>query len=493
MYLINKRMLEKFNFNKDISIRFRIFITMTSLLVIAFGILAWVTIPQFKKQSDRYHEQRLERKKSQLQRSIAYIFQDKQNTSNQFLLDSVFNEKIFEIADVQNVDFSVYELDGELLNTTIRDSVVSKINDPILKKLSQSQNQSIIQMDLIDGIRYRSSFSFIYDNKNNPIWILNLPYYDDDNLNTYELDSFILVLGGVYFFLLVIAILFSYGISIYITRSLSEIGKKLQQTSLDKTNTKIEINARTKEVNILVDSYNKMVEKLNDSVEKLSKSNKEQAWREMAKQVAHEIKNPLTPMRLSVQSFQKNFDVNRKGVEKKIDEFVKTLIQQIDTMSAIASAFSNFAEMPAQVGEKINIIETTRLALKIFKEKHIIFITDHKNIQVDIDRTQMVRIITNLVKNAIEACSSTEKPIVEVEIYAKKKNVFIKIKDNGVGIPKDLKNRIFEPKFTTKTSGMGLGLGMVKNLVNSYNGYIDFESNVGKGTIFTIKFPTNLD
>ena len=486
-------MLEKINFNKDISIRFRIFITMTSLLVIAFGILAWVTIPQFKKQSDRYHEQRLERKKSQLQRSIAYIFQDKQNTSNEVLLDSIFNEKIFEIADVQNVDFSVYELDGNLLNTTIRDSVGSKINDQILKKLIQSQTQSIIQMDLIDGTRYRSSFSFIYDNKSNPIWILNLPYYDDDNLNTYELDSFILVLGGVYFFLLVIAILFSYGISIYITRSLSEIGKKLQQTSLDKTNTKIEINARTKEVSILVDSYNKMVEKLNDSVEKLSKSNKEQAWREMAKQVAHEIKNPLTPMRLSVQSFQKNFDVNRRGVEKKIDEFVKTLIQQIDTMSAIASAFSNFAEMPAQVGEKINIIETTRLALKIFKEKHIIFISEHKNIQVDIDRTQMVRIITNLVKNAIEACSSTEKPIVEVEIYAKKKNVFIKIKDNGVGIPKDLKNRIFEPKFTTKTSGMGLGLGMVKNLVNSYNGNIDFESNVGKGTIFTIKFPTNLD
>ena len=348
-------------------------------------------------------------------------------------------------------------------------------------------------MDLIDGTRYRSSFSFIYDNKSNPIWILNLPYYDDDNLNTYELDSFILVLGGVYFFLLVIAILFSYGISIYITRSLSEIGKKLQQTSLDKTNTKIEINARTKEVNILVDSYNKMVEKLNDSVEKLSKSNKEQAWREMAKQVAHEIKNPLTPMRLSVQSFQKNFDVNRKGIEKKIDEFVKTLIQQIDTMSAIASAFSNFAEMPAQVGEKINIIETTRLALKIFKEKHIIFISEHKNIQVDIDRTQMVRIITNLVKNAIEACSLTEKPIVEVEIYAKKKNVFIKIRDNGIGISKDLKNRIFEPKFTTKTSGMGLGLGMVKNLVNSYNGSIDFESNVGKGTTFTIKFPTNLN
>ena len=464
---------------------------MTSLLIIAFGALAWVTIPQFKKQSNRYHEQRLERKKSQLQRSISYIFQEKQGSVNQTVLDSIFNVKIFEIADVQNVDFSIYELDGLLLNTTISDSVNSKIELNILNRLNKSQNQSIIQMNIVNGIQYRSSYSFIYDNKTNPIWILNLPYYDDDNLNTYELDSFIFILGGVYFFLLVIAILFSYGISIYITRSLSEIGKKIQQTSLDKTNTKIQINARTKEVNILVESYNKMVEKLNDSVEKLSKSNKEQAWREMAKQVAHEIKNPLTPMRLSVQSFQKNFDKKNPKIEKKLDEFVKTLIQQIDTMSTIASAFSNFAEMPAQVGEKINIIETTRLALKIFKEKHIIFSSEHKNIQVDIDRTQMVRIVTNLVKNAIEACSTLKKPIIEVEITAKKKNVFIKIADNGLGIPKDLESKIFEPKFTTKTSGMGLGLGMVKNLVKSYNGSIDFQSTIGKGTIFTIKFPTN--
>ena len=464
---------------------------MTSLLIIAFGALAWVTIPQFKKQSNRYHEQRLERKKSQLQRSISYIFQEKQGSVNQTVLDSIFNVKIFEIADVQNVDFSIYELDGLLLNTTISDSVNSKIELNILNRLNKSQNQSIIQMNIVNGIQYRSSYSFIYDNKTNPIWILNLPYYDDDNLNTYELDSFIFILGGVYFFLLVIAILFSYGISIYITRSLSEIGKKIQQTSLEKTNTKIQINARTKEVNILVESYNKMVEKLNDSVEKLSKSNKEQAWREMAKQVAHEIKNPLTPMRLSVQSFQKNFDKKNPKIEKKLDEFVKTLIQQIDTMSTIASAFSNFAEMPAQVGEKINIIETTRLALKIFKEKHIIFTSEHKNIQVDIDRTQMVRIVTNLVKNAIEACSTLKKPIIEVEITAKKKNVFIKIADNGLGIPKDLESKIFEPKFTTKTSGMGLGLGMVKNLVKSYNGSIDFQSTIGKGTIFTIKFPTN--
>ena len=232
-----------------------------------------------------------------------------------------------------------------------------------------------------------------------------------------------------------------------------------------------------------------MTEKLNQSVEKLSKSNKDQAWREMAKQVAHEIKNPLTPMRLSVQSFQKNFDINDSNIDKKLDEFIKTLIQQIDTMSTIASAFSNFAEMPAQEGGKINIIEITRLALKIFKKKHITFNSEHKDLQVSIDRTQMIRIITNLVKNAIEACDKVQDPLIEVSIELKNQNVLIYIKDNGVGISKDLQNKIFEPKFTTKTSGMGLGLGMVKNLVNSYGGKISFKSKIGQGTTFKILFP----
>ena len=401
-------MIKNFKFKRQISIRFRIFIAMSSLVVIAFGGIAILTIPQYKEQSNKYHEQRLERKKSQLQRSISYVFQETPFGLNKAEIDSIFKEKIFQIADVQNVNFSIYSLDGNLLNSTIIDSVKNKISDSILKKLNQSKNLSIIQKTTIGKIQYRSSYSLVLDTFSNPIWILNLPYYDDDTLNTYELDSFIIIFGEVYFLILIIAIIFSYLISVYITKSLSEIGKKIKLTRLDKTNTKIQIKARSKEVNILVESYNKMVGMLNESVEKLSKSNKEQAWREMAKQVAHEIKNPLTPMRLSVQSFQRNFDINDSEIDTKLDEFSKTLIQQIDTMSTIASAFSNFAEMPAQQGEKINIIETTRLALKIFKEKHITFNSEHGNIQVSIDRTQMVRIVTNLIKNAVEACGSIE-------------------------------------------------------------------------------------
>ena len=483
-------MIKKLRIKRHFSIRFRIFLAMTFLVIIAFGGIAILTIPQYEEQSNKYHEQRLERKKSQLQRSISYIFQNTPSTLNQIQLDSVFKEKIFQIADVQNVNFNIYNLDGSLLNSTLI-GAENKINDLVLLKLKNSEELSIIQKTTIDNVQYRSSYSLILDNLSNPIWILNLPYYDDDQLNSYELNSFIAIFGKVYFLILIIAIIFSYLISVYITKSLSEIGKKIKQTRLDKTNTKIQIKARSKEVNILVESYNKMVEMLNDSVKKLSKSNKEQAWREMAKQVAHEIKNPLTPMRLSIQSFQRNFDKNDSKFKNRLDEFSKTLIQQIDTMSTIASAFSNFAEMPAQQGEKINIVETTKLALKIFKENYIVFSSEFEDLQVRIDRTQMVRIITNLIKNALEACELIKEPKVQVIIEKKKKEVLISVIDNGEGISKELKNKIFEPKFTTKTSGMGLGLGMVKNLVDSYDGRISVRSKIDTGTTFSIAFPLN--
>ena len=483
-------MIKKLRIKRHFSIRFRIFLAMTFLVIIAFGGIAILTIPQYEEQSNKYHEQRLERKKSQLQRSISYIFQNTPSTLNQIQLDSVFKEKIFQIADVQNVNFNIYNLDGSLLNSTLI-GAENKINDLVLLKLKNSEELSIIQKTTINNVQYRSSYSLILDNLSNPIWILNLPYYDDDQLNSYELNSFIAIFGKVYFLILIIAIIFSYLISVYITKSLSEIGKKIKQTRLDKTNTKIQIKARSKEVNILVESYNKMVEMLNDSVKKLSKSNKEQAWREMAKQVAHEIKNPLTPMRLSIQSFQRNFDKNDSKFKSRLDEFSKTLIQQIDTMSTIASAFSNFAEMPAQQGEKINIIETTKLALKIFKENYIVFSSEFEDLQVRIDRTQIVRIITNLIKNALEACELIKEPKVQVIIEKKKKEVLISVIDNGEGISKELKNKIFEPKFTTKTSGMGLGLGMVKNLVDSYDGRISVRSKIDTGTTFSITFPLN--
>jgi nitrogen fixation/metabolism regulation signal transduction histidine kinase len=232
-----------------------------------------------------------------------------------------------------------------------------------------------------------------------------------------------------------------------------------------------------------------MIDELEESAVQLATSEREQAWREMAKQVAHEIKNPLTPMRLSVQSFQRKFDPNDPEIKHKVEEYSKTLIQQIDTMSSIASAFSNFAKMPAQKNEQLNVVEVIELALDIFAEDNISFKTEAKEIIAIFDRTQLIRVVTNLVKNAIQAVPQNKTPEIRVYVYQDDKNVIFTVSDNGNGVSEENKLKVFEPKFTTKTSGMGLGLPMIKNIVETYNGSITFVSEEFVGSTFKVSFP----
>ena len=304
-----------------------------------------------------------------------------------------------------------------------------------------------------------------------------------------ELREFLMRLSIVYLFMLLIAVVLAYFITKYITRSLQNISDKITQTDLTKRNQKILIENPGHEIGKLIDSYNDMIDELEVSAAKLARSEREQAWREMAKQVAHEIKNPLTPMRLSVQSFERKFNPEDPDVNTKVNEFSRTLIQQIDTMSSIASAFSSFAEMPAQQNENLNVVKIVKLALDIFNEKYIHFMADEEEIIAKLDRTQLIRVITNLVKNAIQAVPEVESPRILVSVVSDGDKVKISVADNGIGIQDGFKDKVFEPKFTTKSSGMGLGLGMVKNIVETYNGSINFTSQPGKGTVFTVMFP----
>ena len=420
-------MISNLKFNANLSLRARIFLAMTVIVVATFVLISLITIPQFKTQSEKYHSKRLERKEAQIQRSIAYFSQETSTQLNPKKLDSILSEKIYQVSDVQSVKFSIYSLDGNLINSTLPKNEISFINKELLNKILSQKDSKIIEITQKDQVQYRSSFSLILDDNFNPLWILNLPYYDDDNLNSYELESFLIILGEVYFFLFILSIIISYFVSQYMTKAISEIALKMKQTRLDKRNSKIKINARSKEVKSLVESYNNMVDMLDKNVKELSKSNKEQAWREMAKQVAHEIKNPLTPMKLSVQSFERDFRNDKKNKDK-VEDFSQTIIQQIDTMSSIASAFSNFAEMPTQQGEKLNIVKAVRLSLEIFKEKHIVFKSNEDKIIINIDRPQIVRIMTNLIKNAVQACENTNSPSIKVSIKKMSKTVSISVK-----------------------------------------------------------------
>jgi signal transduction histidine kinase len=195
-------------------------------------------------------------------------------------------------------------------------------------------------------------------------------------------------------------------------------------------------------------------------------------------------------MRLTVQSFQRKFEPNDPEIKQKMKDYSDTLIQQIDTMSAVASAFSNFASMPAQQNEMLNVVEVVELALDIFNEDYLVFEKEEEEIIAKIDRTQLIRIITNLVKNAIQAIPDQQEiKSISVSVSKSKDNVLIVVKDNGIGIKEDDLNRIFEPKFTTKNSGMGLGLSIIKNIIENYKGNITFETQYGQGTIFRVSLP----
>ncbi|MDB2612708.1 ATP-binding protein [Flavobacteriaceae bacterium] len=478
---------------KKLSLRSRIFIYMILLVLVASILIAGVTLYQYNEQSKDYHKQRLERKEAQLLSSIDFVLRETSYELNPEKLALIFKDEIYKIAKNLNVEFNIYDLGGTLVKSSkpsfAEDTLIACIPAEVLNNLKYTVQKRYVETNEVLGGDFRTSYTIFSDIKSKPLGILNVPYFQDDSFNEEELREFLVRLGYAYFVMLLVAIAFAYFVSKYITRSLKTISDKMNETRLEKRNQKIELKGASEEVSALVESYNSMIDELEESAVKLATSEREQAWREMAKQVAHEIKNPLTPMRLSVQSFQRKFNPNDVDIHQKIEEYSKTLIQQIDTMSSIASAFSNFAKMPAQQNETLNVVEVVNLALDIFTEDYLVFECDRQEIIAKLDRTQLIRIITNLVKNAIQSIARVPSPIIRICLNDDENNINITVTDNGHGISKENKPKIFEPKFTTKTSGMGLGLPMIKNIIETYKGSIAFESVEGSGTTFKVILP----
>jgi nitrogen fixation/metabolism regulation signal transduction histidine kinase len=464
---------------------------MIALVLFASALIAGITIFQYTEQAKDYHQDRLERKETQLERSILSILEHNHWDDSKSLKEYLENE-VNSISYVQNINFNVYDLEGALLATGMYDQELiptpKEVPSNILESLSSSKDRHVNEAN-IDGVDYLSSYRFVVDQDNKPLCILHLPYYQDNTFNKKELNEFLGRLTIVYIVLLAIAIGIAYLFSSFITKSFKTITDTLEHTDLDQRFKKIEATEVTPEMKVFIEAYNGMIDQLKGSAEKLAKSEREQAWREMAKQVAHEIKNPLTPMRLNLQLFEQQFDPNSPDAKEDLKEHTQILLEQIDTLSYIASAFSDFAQMPAQQNDEIDVNKITSLALSLFSKPYIQFKGSDQPLLVKFDRTQLIRIINNLVKNAIQACDEQTHPSVEVKVSKIEDHFRLTIKDNGKGIAPENVHKIFEPKFTTKSSGMGLGLGMVKAIVENYKGSISCESEPGKGSVFTIEIP----
>lgn len=467
---------------------------MILLVLLASILILVVTVFQYDEQTQDYNIQRFERKEATTQETIDLELRNKTsylvNTEN---LAKIFQERIYEISSINKLNISIFDLHGNLLVSSKINAFEENSIEPLpynrLNELSQNSNHRVLKTRREKGVSYQSSYTYINDPKFKRIGILELQFTQDNSEVEKELQEFITRLSLVYLLMLMIAIALAYFLSSYITRSIQIISDRMQSTRINERNEKIRLGSASSEIEVLVDAYNNMIDQLEESAVKLAKSEREQAWREMAKQVAHEIKNPLTPMRLTVQSFERKFDPTDKNIKEKLKEYSQTLIQQIDVMTSIASAFSDFAKMPTQKREKINVVSVVKLALDIFNEDFLTYLPSEEEMFANLDKTQLIRIVTNLVKNAMQASKKEEKPLIEVKVISEKTTIKISVSDNGKGISEDVKDLIFEPKFTTKSSGMGLGLPMIKNIIEAYEGSISFTSKLGIGTVFTVILP----
>ena len=411
-----------------------------------------------------------------------------------------FSYILKRMSNVFLTDISLYDTQGNLVGSSqmklFNEGLLSrKMSPESYYRLALKQNIEFIHDEKIGQLEYLSAYCSFRNNEGNLLGYLNIPYFARQSELEKEISAILGAIINIYVLLFVISVILALAVSEYFTKPLKLIQKKLSKIKLGKANEPIEWKSQD-EIGSLVNEYNRMIDELQKSAELLAKSERETAWREMAKQVAHEIKNPLTPMKLSIQHLQRTWKNKEDDMDKKIERITATMIEQIETLSNIASEFSSFAKMPATVSEKVNVKNAMENCISLFKDStdiEFIFDSPIEEAFVYADKEQMLRVCNNLLKNALQAIPENRQGKIDVSLSRKENSLLIKIKDNGTGIAEDKMNKIFLPNFTTKTGGMGLGLAMAKSIVETFNGKIWFETSSGNGSAFFVSLPEYKD
>lgn len=473
------------------SIKIQAFIVITILLLcFVFGAGASYFI---KKNYDEKNKRQI----SEKTRSVLIELEHKLGESD--ILDQSVNDYItFYLIKFSNVfytDINLYGTNGSMIATS-RNEVFEKnligrfMNAEAFNAMKNENSAEFIHKEKVGDLEYLSAYVPFRNSESKILAYLNLPYFAKQNELQEELSVFISTLINIYVFLLILMLVAAVLYSNYISRPIKLIGEKIGALQFGKTNEKIQWKG-TDEIGKLVQEYNKKVEELAISAEKLAQSERESAWREMAKQVAHEIKNPLTPMRLSVQMLQRSSNENDSNLKDRLNRTTDTLLEQIETLTNIANEFSNFAKMPVAKNESFSLNQLLSSVVDLYASNDenvtIEFISSIENATINADKNQMNRVFNNLIKNAIQAIPYEREGKVEVHLSEKENNFLVEITDNGTGIADEMKNKIFTPNFTTKTAGMGLGLAMVKNIIENSGGKIWFETKQNIGTSFFVE------
>jgi two-component system nitrogen regulation sensor histidine kinase NtrY len=479
--------LKLFNFG----LRTRIYLSMLAVLIVSLLVIGISTTLFFIEENEEYHRERVTRKASTIIEAIQYFTKEVPLDESLDVVIKGFDDKIQELADINNIDINIYTTKGEIIVSSYlerdenfyKNSVPSEIFEQLKKETT------VLIPAEVDGEKTIGFYSYAYNINHEKVGIIHLPYSETNEFLEKEIEVFFSTLVKIYVVLLLIGGLIAYFLSNYITRSLRVISDRFKNVQFNIKNEKLEWKSRD-EIGLLVHEYNKMIDQLEQSADKLARTERETAWREMAKQVAHEIKNPLTPMKLSIQHLERTYTPNDPDFKARLERFSKNLIEQIDTLSNIASEFSNFAKMPKAKFEAINLLDVITSSADLFKsEINIRCLHDNDQAIIQGDKEQLLRVFSNLIKNSIQAIPKDQKGEITITTFTDKHTIKVAVIDNGSGISEAQKELIFVPNFTTKTTGTGLGLAMVKNIIEQHEGSIWFESEPDKGTTFYIQLP----
>ncbi len=486
------RNLPDLNFRQKLQLSF-IGVLLFSFVLVGI-IITSLTISQYRTR----HYEDLKEKLNSVYIELDNMLAGGKSLARDWRNDSfdTLDEILIRLSNIVNTDINLYDVNGYLLATSRpeifhRNLASRRMHNTAFLNL-RNITREYYQQEKIGNLQYISAYVPYYNDDNELLAYLNLPYFRMQSVLAKEISNLIVAVINLTLLLIVITMSLAVFISSRLTSPLSMLSSGLASVRLGRKSEHLSYN-NSDEIGELVRHYNKMLDELEESARKLTASEREYAWREMARQIAHEIKNPLTPMKLNVQQLLKSWKDGAPGFEKKLERFTRNQIEYIESLSSIASAFSSFAKMPEARPVEVDLVGQIRTSLDLFKgSDNLTFRLSwprEKRIFIFADKEHLNGVFSNLLKNAIQSIPHGREGLIKVNIETKENKVIVSVADNGTGIAESLREKMFTPNFTTKSSGMGLGLSIVKRYVENANGRIWFESEADAGSVFYLEYP----
>ncbi len=483
--------LRDFRFNFKTRIQFSMIMVVVLTMLLIGGGTVYFSVKQFNNKHYDILNEKIQSVLVELEHKLA-----RENSLESDQIDYI-TSLLIKFSNVFYSDINLYRLDGKLLATS-RSEVFDKrlsgrvMNPEAYRALHSGNKALFVHKESIGQLSYLSAYVPFRNQNNEILAYLNLPYFTRQGLIIKEISGLVTAVTNIYLLLILFTLVVTLLVSKKITRPLEQLQQKLGSIDLRKRNEKI-VYEQQDEIGDLIHDYNRMVEELERSAELLARSERESAWREMARQIAHEIKNPLTPMRLHIQYLQKLMQDEGADYRSRIENTAAVLIHQIDSLNEIATDFSNFASIRQARRESVSLYRVAEEVLNLYRpsEQASFQLQAEKDEEyiVEANSEQIRRMLINLIKNSLQSILPDRPGRIELRLRALGSEVEISIRDNGKGISPEVQEKIFQPYFTTKSSGMGLGLAIVKGIVDEWGGSIEFTTDPGSGTQFTIRFP----